>query len=237
MEEAIEFFRAFELWIYLLLGMGGLIYMRKFVLAWKELQEAIFGLEREGAQTRLNHAARMLVLLLILAMAEFVLVSFVAPAMPQELKLATPTANLLATPTLTLPASILLEEGTTSPTEISSTATLTLSGCIPGQIEIFFPKNGQEISGVVKVTGTASIPNFGFYKFEIRRPGEAIWLTIQAGNSPVVNGDLGDWDTRRLIPGEYELGLVVVDNAAQAYPPCIITVRVLPTAEATLSPQ
>ncbi len=236
MEEAIEFFRAFEIWIYLLLGIGGLIYIRKFAIAWKELQEAIFGLEREGAQTRLNQAARMLVLILIIAMAEFVLVSFVAPALPQVANLATPTVNLLATPTITLPIAAPLEEGALNAAEASPETTATLSGCIPGQVEIFFPRNGQEISGVVKVTGTASIPNFGFYKFEIRRPGESIWLTIQAGNSPVISGDLGDWDTRRLIPGEYELSLVVVDNAAQAYPACIITVRVLPAAEATLSP-
>ena len=47
MEEAISFFRAFELWIYLLLGLGGLYYLRKFILAWQELQGASFGLERE----------------------------------------------------------------------------------------------------------------------------------------------------------------------------------------------
>ena len=82
MEEALRFFRAFELWIYLLLGLGGLFYLRRFILAWQELRGAVFGLERESAQARLNQAASVLVLLLTMAVTEFFLVSFVAPSMP-----------------------------------------------------------------------------------------------------------------------------------------------------------
>ena len=104
MEEALSFFRAFEIWIYLLLGLGGLIYIRKFILAWQELRGATFGLERESAQARLNQAASMLVLLLTMAVTEFVLVSFIAPAVPGAIPLPTPTLDLLATPTITLPA-------------------------------------------------------------------------------------------------------------------------------------
>lgn len=54
MEEALGFFRALEMWIYLLLGLWGLIIIRKFVLAWQELRGATFGLERENAEGRLN---------------------------------------------------------------------------------------------------------------------------------------------------------------------------------------
>ena len=55
MEEALSFFRAFEAWIYLLLGLGGLFYLRKFFLAWWELQGAGFGLER-GRQAHQDSA-------------------------------------------------------------------------------------------------------------------------------------------------------------------------------------
>lgn len=79
MDEALGFFQAFEVWIYLLLALGGLFYARKFILAWQELRDAAFGLERESAQARLNQAASILVLLLAMAIAEVVLVSFVAP--------------------------------------------------------------------------------------------------------------------------------------------------------------
>jgi hypothetical protein len=226
MEEAISFFRAFELWIYLLLGLGGLYYLRKFILAWQELQGASFGLERESAQSRLNQSASAMVLLLTMAVAEFVLISFIAPALPGAASLPTPTLNLLATATITLPAAAPQPLGTAAATPLLIPELPSGSGCIPGQLEVTLPNAGEEVSGVVPVVGTANIPNFGFYKFEIKRPSETIWLTIQAGNAPVQGGKLGDWDTTRLSPGEYQLGLVVVDNQAQASQPCVIQVRV-----------
>ncbi len=231
MEEALGFFRAFEMWIYLLLGLGGIYYVRKFVLAWQELRSASFGLERESAQARLNQAASILVLLLTMVVTEFILVSFIAPAMPGPIGLPTPTLDLLATPSVTLPAEALT---TGAPQTIETPAavqTVTGSGCQPGQSEILIPENGEEISGVVPVVGSANIPNFGFYKFEIKRPEETTWLTIQAGNAPVAGGKLGDWDTSRLSPGDYQLALIVVDNQAKPSTPCIIQVRVaLPPA-------
>jgi len=60
----------------------------------------------------------------------------------------------------------------------------------------------------------------------LKRPDELVWQTLQAGNRPVQGNKLGDWDTRRLIPGEYQLGLVVVDNQARLAPPCVVQVRV-----------
>jgi len=228
MEEALSFLRAFEAWIYLVLGLGGLIYARKFILAWQELREAAFGLERENAQTRLNQAASILVLFLTMTVAVFVLVSFIAPAMPGANMLPTSTLDLLATPTTTLPAGTPLAPAPESPSEITLPESETGNGCIPDQIEISSPQNGETVSGVVQITGSASIPNFGFYKFEIKRPDEMVWLTIQAGNTTVQNDKLGDWDTSRLVPGEYQLGLVVVDNQAQASQPCIVQLRVAP---------
>ncbi|MBN1145898.1 MAG: hypothetical protein JXA78_01480 [Anaerolineales bacterium] len=236
MEEALSFFRAFEVWIYVLLGLGGLIYARKFVLAWQELRGAVFGLERESAQARLNQAASMLVLLLTMAVTEFVLVSFVAPAVPGAIPLLTPTLDLLATPTITLPAT------TPQPSEQGASDGLavpqltTQGGCIPRQIEIIFPENGQEVSGVIEVVGTVDIPTFDFYKFEIKRPDDAIWLTIQAGSDIVRNGRLGEWDTTRLTPGEYQLGLVVVDDQAQAFAPCVVQLFVARPPDETPGP-
>jgi hypothetical protein len=101
---------------------------------------------------------------------------------------------------------------------------------------IIFPESGSEVSGVIEVVGTADIPNFGFYKFEIKRPDETVWLTIQAGNTNVRSGKLGDWDTTRLTPGEYQLALVVVDNQAKASEPCVVQLRVGLPPEITPGP-
>ena len=236
MEEALSFFRTFEVWIYLLLGLVGLYHIRKFILAWQELRGAVFGLERESAQSRLNQAASWLVLLLTITVMEFVFVYLVAPAVPGAIPLPTATLNLLATPTITLAAATPLASAPAGSVATLPPETPPNPGCIPGQIEIISPKNGEEVSGVVTVMGTANIPNFGFYKFEIKRPDETIWLTIQAGNTIVIAAKLGDWDTSRLTPGEYDLGLVVVDNQAQAFPACIIRVRVNKALETTPGP-
>lgn len=238
-EEALGFARTAELWIYLVLGVGGVIYLRKFIMAWQELQGSAFGLEREGAQMRLNTAASALVLLLTMAVVEFTLVSFIAPAFPGAMPLPTPTLNLLATATVTLPAGA-APDGTaaavTPSPQLPTLLEVTSGGCVPGQISISMPKDGEEVSGITPIVGTASIPNFGFYKFEIKRPEESTWLTIQAGNIPQIDNKLGDWDTTRLAPGEYQLGLVVVDNKAQASVPCVVLVRVARPLEPTSAP-
>lgn len=159
MAEAIGFFRSLEIWIYLLLGSIGLIFIRRFILAWQELKGAGFGMERESAQGRLNQSSSILVLLIALAVSEFVLVSFVAPAIPGAIPLLTPTVTIFSTPTITLPP-----DGSQPAGAVTVTAPAAVSGCVPGEIELAGPKNGTEVSGVVEVNGTASILNFGFYK-------------------------------------------------------------------------
>lgn len=231
MEEAIGFFRAFEFWIYLLIGLGALFFIRKFYLAWQELKDAAFGLERESAQVRLNQSATILVLLLSMAVSEFVLVYFIAPSVPSAASLPTPTMNPLATSTTTLSAEMANSVGNEALAGQQLNQTALSAGCIPEQTQLTFPLGGQETSGVVEILGTADIPNFGFYKLEIKKPEETVWLTLQAGNQVVRDGKLGDWDTRRLTPGEYQLGLVIVDNQAQSSLPCIVQVRVIRTAE------
>ena len=236
MEEALRFFRAYEIWIYLLLGLGGLIYIRKFTLAWQELRDSAFGLERENAQSRLNQAASVLVLLLALAVTQFVLVSFVAPSVPGANPLFTPTLDLLATPSTTLPPETPGPEGT--PATATATQEIGIStpdtGCIPGQVMITSPEDGDEISGIVDIMGTANIPNFGFYKLEMKRTEETNWLTILAGDEAKINDTLGTWNTSLLSPGNHQLSLVVADNQGQTQTPCIIQVRVETAIETPL---
>lgn len=232
--EALRFLRTYEVFFYLFLGIGGVVFIYRFLLAWQELQGAAFGLERESAQSRLNNAASALVVLLTMAVVVFVLVTFVAPSIPGEGLLPTPTLNPQASPTTTLPAEGVPAVGTPEGAPVAN-ATLAIidSTCNAGQVEIISPRSGDEVKGRVPVTGSANIPNFGFYKFEIKRPDETVWLTIQAGNTPVTSNLLGEWDTSRLTPGEYQLGLVVVDNQAQALPACVIQVRVARAPEPT----
>jgi len=86
------------------------------------------------------------------------------------------------------------------------------------------------VSEVVEILGTANIPNFGFYKLEMKRVEETSWLTILAGNELITNGTLGSWNTSLLSPGDHQLSLILTDNQGQVLEPCIIQVRVTNTA-------
>lgn len=232
MQEAVRFFQAYEIWVYLLLVLVGGFYLRKFLSAWQELKGAIFGLERENAQARLNQAATMLIFILFLMVAEFLLTSFILPSMPQTIPLFTPTVNLLATPTVTIEAGPMepssandaIPQGTSmAANSLISTAS---SQCIAGQIFISSPQNGSEVRGIVAINGSANIPNFGFYKLEMRRADEQDWLTILAGNQIQPDGLLGTWNTVLLSPAVYQIRLVVVDNQGISLPPCEIQISV-----------
>jgi hypothetical protein len=237
MAEAIDFFSAFEVWIYVFLGLVALFFIRKFILAWQELRDAGFGLERDNAQARLNQSAVILVLLIMMAVTEFILVSFVAPSLSTATLLPTPTLSLLSTATPTFSPEITGTAVSSIPTAVLDPGVATeVSGCLPGEVEITKPVSGEEVSGVVEILGSASIADFGFYKLESKLPDEVDWLTLQAGNNAIDQGKLGDWDTRRLSPGEYQLGLVVVDNQARISPPCVVQVRVVRAPDATPGP-
>jgi hypothetical protein len=234
--QIFQFFKEFEMWIYVILIIVGIIYIGQFLRAWNEMRQAAFGLEHESAQRRLNRSATGLLLMVMLAAVEFVVVSFIIPIVPDASPLLlTPTLDVLATPTTTLlpttPTAIgtpgsddtLSASGTTAPL---AAGTQTVS-CNPETINISSPAAGSGVSGVVEIQGTADVPNFGFYKFEFSSPGQPNWQAILAWTSPKRNDSLGQWDTSRLQEGLYLLRLVVTDNQGQAQPPCVIQVSVM----------
>jgi hypothetical protein len=228
MDEALPFFKTYELWIYAVLGLGSLYFIAKFVGAWEELRRSAFGLERESAQARLNQAASILAVLIMLAITEFALVTFIIPSVPGANPLASPTLDLLATPTGTLGAPGVGGAGAQATLAPAPASLPANPGCTPGQVMLTQPQADSTVQGIVQILGSANIPNFGFYKFEIARPGEDSWLSIQAGNTIVPDGQLGNWDTSRLDPGAYQLRLVVTDNQGQSLPACVIGVTVVP---------
>ncbi len=227
MAESLQFFYNNQVFVYLVLGILAVWQLRKFTLAWDDLRSAAFGLEQESARERVNWSASMLVLVFLLGVIEFGLVYFVVPAIPAAAPLLTPTLDLLATPTITLEASS-EEAGAALPTVVPLAAASAASDnlCIPLQIEITTPASGDTIQGVVEIYGSADIPNFGFYKFEMADANTLTWLTIQAGDKPVREELLGYWDTSRLPAGDYQLRLIVSDNQGAPSAPCAIQVRV-----------
>lgn len=227
MEELLDFLQKYEIWIYVLLGGGAFIYLRKLLTSWQEWRVAVFGLEREAAQRRLSAALSVFILLFLLGAAEFALVTFVSPVYPKVFLLQTPTLDLLATSTAVLPQQEITPDALVKGT-LPTAAVLDEDGCVPGELEWTYPVSGGEISGVVELRGTVNVSNLGFYKYEFSQPGTDTWVTIAAGDSLGEDQLLGGaWNTGQLVPGDYRLRLVVSDNQNQTMPACEIPVRVV----------
>lgn len=221
MSSLLQFLQKYEIPLYILLGIVGIFYVRKLIVSWREWRLAMFGLEREIAQNRFVTAMTMVVLLLLIAVAAFSLVTFVAPTFPGINPLLTPTLDLNATPQSTSDAAAAVVTSTPVPPMVE--------GCIPDKLEWTVPASGEEISGIVTLKGTVQLDNLGFYKFEFSQPGLNTWQAISSGNTRVTDDVLGGlWDVSSYVPGEYLLKLTAYDNDQSEYPPCIISVKVTP---------
>ncbi len=228
MDAVLLFFQKYEVWVYVLSALIGLFTFRKVLIAYQEWRTSLFGIEREIAQRRFSTRLTLFLLIVLTAGLEFSLVSFVIPNYPASKGLlTTPTLDLLATPTVTLPVGTPAAPGVPDKTRQPTVVVKLTEGCTPGAVEWSSPKSGEEISGKVELIGTVNIPNLGFYKYEFSQPGTDVWNTIAAGNINIVNNLLGNWDTTLLVPGDYLLRLVVADSQNQLLPACIVSVRVV----------
>lgn len=224
MDELLRFLQKYEAWIYAIIGLGALVYIQRLFHAWNDWRNTLFGLERESAQRRLSAALTVLVLLALLVLSEFLIVSFVIPSLPQQSTLATPTLDLLATATATLPP---VQETTPTASSINATVAPLTEGCTAGVIEWTSPRPGEAVSAAIELKGTVNVPNLGFYKYEYASAGSDTWTTIAAGNQPLVNALIGAWNTTQLVPGDYLLRLVVTDNQNNLFPACVVHIRIV----------
>lgn len=229
MVELLRFFQLYEAVLYFLLGMGIIIYSWRFWLAWEEMRESVFGLERAGAQRRLNRNALMIFAMIMMGVAIFSLVTFIGPSLAPETVLPiAPTTSPLEDGTPGAEGDAALGGAVMTPTALPTVA-VSPEGCIPEQLFISSPAAGENISGEVPIIGTVQMDNFGFYKIEYARAQEELWLTIQAGRTMRVDDELVPaWDTRTIPPGEYVLQLIVTDISGQPLPPCRIPIRISP---------
>lgn len=229
MDSLFRFLVKYEIIIYAILGLAAILAMRSTWKAWMELRRSVYGLEKELSLQRLRISGATFILLAMIGLSQFCLVSFVVPFLPGTTFLLTPTADLLQTPVSTLNPSAAATAAAGTPLPPPGT-----TGCIPGKLMITFPAPRQEISGKITLTGNVNLPNFGFYKYEFARQGNEDWTTIGAGNKlnpenePPNSWTLGAWDPTELVPGDYQLRLIVTDNLNNSpFPPCIVPVRIV----------
>lgn len=212
----------YEPLIYISLAILGLFVFRRMWVMWREWRDAVYTLEREFALGRLGRATALGFLVLALFFVEFYIATFVAPSLPASDLMTTPTLDLLASPPATL-----LPVNATQAALVTQPVQSGMSGCITDQIMITSPRSGEDVSAVVDLIGTANVPNFGFYKYEIALEGTQNWATVSAEREPKNNELLGRWNTLSLSNGNYFLRLVITDNVGNSLEPCVISIRVL----------
>jgi hypothetical protein len=226
MEEALRTIEENQSWIYFVLLVIGVAYLRVCIIRANELGKAVFGLERERSLSKLTQAGAMLALVIAVAVAVFVVANFMSPAFPSS-------ARMTQESNLGLPSA---QQAGTEPGQGALAPTLAILngfpsvGCPDQNVRLSWPEDTSTVSGVVEVRGTANNVAFGFYQYHyMLMSPEASWNVVAAGDEPKNDEVLGVWDTTWLVAGEYFLRLVVTDASGVASPVCVIQVRVVPS--------
>jgi hypothetical protein len=210
-------------------------------------RQSIFPLEKENATKRLRRAISGVVLVLGIATGTYYISSYVEPTIvePNETPTPTPTRSLLF-PTPTSPSPTPTETPTAMPTatrqprpptpqegeEPTDTPTPTpekviVPNCPNPGVRITSPGVSAALTGTVEIRGSATIENFGYYKFEFQSLSTADeWHHVYTSEQPVSDGVLGSWNIDPLPAGEYLFQLVVVDATGNYPPPCQVRVSV-----------
>jgi murein DD-endopeptidase MepM/ murein hydrolase activator NlpD len=115
-------------------------------------------------------------------------------------------------------------------TTIAPTGNYTSFDCGDPSWTITQPRPGTVLHGTFAVYGTATHPEFSFYRLQISGSGtdDADFATWQVYQTPVVNGELGTINTAAFAPGDYWLRLTVVDITGNYPPQCTVRVRFEP---------
>ena len=225
MNAILRFLHQYEILFYFLFGAVIIIYVRKVFLAWREWAVALFGLEKEISQRKINGGLSIVLVSVLLAVGLFVINTFVTPSVPGVYTIATPTVDLTGVPTVTVEATPTLEP--TGQGLIPTLTTFLDKGCVPGQVGWTYPTDGEGISGQVELQGTVNIQNLGYYKIEYTPIDQNAWVTITAGRNVVVDAPFGGlWNSGDLTPGDYQLRLVVYTSKEEMLPECKISVLI-----------
>lgn len=248
----IQYVEIYAPWIYAICGLVALFQIYRLWNVRGERRQAVFSLEREKAVREFQNIFSIAMLLLIVMGATYftsttlaeAVAPFVAEALapnPTPAIIPTPTNTPLpatATPaiTATAPPSTTLEptpveqilQSTVAPTATPQPAPpIAAPSCPDSRSVISSPGNGQAISGIVTIAGTATHEQFQFYKVEYAPAGSEGFNYLDGGNNPIINGALLSFDTTALANGAWTLRLVVVDQTGNFVdPPCQVTVQI-----------
>lgn len=245
MEQVLRFIADYQWWIYGVLGLILLFYVRLAIVARRQGARSIFKLEQEQSQVRYSRSVIVSAVVLLVMVAVFVLAN---PLLPAADPVSTPTptvttgplaaATLTATPpppTITATATA-TRERPTRPPQITPTFEVVATpepqvrpaACPDPNVRITSPGVNQVVQGNVAVRGTANLANFDYYKVEVGAGADpAQWTVVgQLHRGPVNGGVLETLNSNAYPPGIYTLRLVVVDVTGNYPDPCRVTINI-----------
>jgi LysM repeat protein len=107
----------------------------------------------------------------------------------------------------------------------TGTQTATDGACTNLDSVITSPTVGTILTGTVEFVGSAKVPDFAYYKLEIRQEGVTTagdYMTFFTGEQQVINGLLAEFNTLAFPNGEYWIRLVVVNDTGNYPERCAI---------------
>ncbi len=89
------------------------------------------------------------------------------------------------------------------------------------------PRPGAILRGTFAVYGSATHPDFQFYRLQVSGAGtgDGEFVTLNVYHEQVSGGQLGTINTLAFTPGDYWIRLTVVDNTGNYPPQCTVKVR------------
>jgi RHS repeat-associated protein len=97
--------------------------------------------------------------------------------------------------------------------EVRRTLTVTDAGdTTPPAVAILSPADGEELSGVTPIVGTASDSSFLDYVVRLSPTGESRWRVLGTGAAPATNTQLAAFDPSTIPNGLYDIQLVARDT-------------------------
>ncbi len=247
MESVLRFIADYQWWIYGLLGLILLFYLRRALLARREGARSIFKLEQEQARARYGRSVAVSAVILVIMVAVFAASNPLLPSAEQTPEsTVTVTTGPLVEPTLThtpppptitptATATRVLPTRPPRPTDTpdaSATETPVVSPalCPNPNVRVISPGNNQVVQGNFPIRGTANIGNFQYYKVEVgpgSNPRDHEWVVVgQLHYNPVVGGVLETFNSGAYAPGAYMLRLVVVDQTGNFPEPCRVPITI-----------
>lgn len=240
--------------LYIFIGLGAFLALRRYGRAGRAYRSTRFELERDIARFQRANALTTLILLVEAGFVVLGVQTVVAPTLRQTLRFTPSTINVVEdldfnTPTPPPLAPISIDESNVdfgaldagSSIIITPTPTPTPVGTIepnaPAQVgcdtdnaKLQIPANGQVVREIIPVNGIANVENFATFKLEIKGAplGDSFFSMESYTQSAPELRQLSQFNPALYPEGTYQFRLAVFDITDTMRASCTVTIYIRP---------